>query len=150
MNDGNSDQRHGHPHHHGHSSPVSHGVPYRFCSAKCKTKFDADPQAYLHPESLPVRDPGANHTYPMHPEIRQIGPGSCPKCGMVLEPVLPDLETEDGNSEYRDFRRHFWYSLPLTVVVILAMAGHLVTGVSPAVRTWAELALSQPIILWAG
>ena len=131
------------------------GVPYRFCSAKCKTKFDADPASYLAPAetsaAVPVTDPGAEYTCPMHPEVRQIGPGSCPKCGMALEPLLPELEQEEDDSEYQDFRRRFWGSLPLTViVVVLAMAGHVIPGLTPAVRTWSEMLLSLPIVLWAG
>ncbi|MBS1190178.1 MAG: hypothetical protein H6R10_1970 [Rhodocyclaceae bacterium] len=98
-----------------------------------------------------VAPPGTEYTCPMHPEIRQPTPGNCPKCGMALEPVLPGLEAPEEDSEYRDFRRRFWFSLPLTVVVVLlAMAGHRLPGLSPAVRTWAELLLSLPIVLWAG
>ena len=127
------------------------GIHYRFCSAKCKTAFDAEPARYLDPKRAEVVVPGAEYTCPMHPEIRQIGPGTCPKCGMALEPMLPDFEKEDDNAEYRDFRRRFWATLPLTVVVVvLAMAGHWLEGLSPLVRTWAELLLSLPIVLWAG
>ncbi len=127
------------------------GATYRFCSSKCKTKFDAGPRAYLQPEKPAITDSGTEYTCPMHPEIRQMGPGNCPKCGMALEPVLPDLATEDDNSEYRDFRRRFWFSLPLTVVVVfLAMAGHLLGGLSPALRSGVELVLSVPVVLWAG
>ncbi|MBI2308528.1 MAG: heavy metal translocating P-type ATPase [Rhodocyclales bacterium] len=132
---------------------VHDGVEYRFCSARCKAKFDATPAAYLQP--LPPAAPaaaGVEYTCPMHPEVRQIGPGTCPKCGMALEPVLPDLAEEDdsGNREYQDFRHRFWYSLPLTVVVVLlAMAGHRLDGLSPAARSWGELLLSLPIVLWA-
>src|SRR3990167_7244307 len=108
------------------------GVPYRFCSAKCKTKFDADPARYLAATETsagaPVADPGAEYTCPMHPEVRQIGPGTCPKCGMALEPVLPELE-EGENPELADFRRRFWRTLPLTVVVtLIAMSGGLFDG----------------------
>jgi len=127
------------------------GATYRFCSSKCKIKFDAGPRAYLQPEKPAVTDPGTEYTCPMHPEIRQIGPGNCPKCGMALEPVLPDLASEDDNSEYRDFRRRFWFSLPLTLVVVfLAMAGHLLGGLPPALRSGVELVLSVPVVLWAG
>ncbi|PKO37413.1 MAG: copper-translocating P-type ATPase [Betaproteobacteria bacterium HGW-Betaproteobacteria-6] len=134
---------------------VLDGVSYRFCSAKCKTKFDADPTRFLAPaETLaepPAGDPGAEYTCPMHPEVRQIGPGTCPKCGMALEPLVPELEEQEDDSEYRDFRRRFWGILPLTAgVVVLAMAGHLIPGLSPAVRTWSELLLSLPIVLWGG
>lgn len=71
----------------------------------------------------------------MHPEVRQLGPGSCPKCGMALDPLVPDLEVSEENSEYLDFRRRFWGSLPLSVVVtVLALAGHYVESLSPATR----------------
>ena len=127
------------------------GVHYRFCSAKCKTKFDAEPARYLALQPAEPAIPDAEYTCPMHPEIRQIGPGNCPKCGMALEPLLPDLDKDEDNTEYRDFHRRFWLSLPLTVaVVVLAMGGHRLEGLSPAVRTWGELLLSLPIVLWAG
>jgi len=134
---------------------VLEGISYRFCSAKCKTKFDAEPARYLAPAETsaepPAADPGAEYTCPMHPEIRQIGPGSCPKCGMALESLLPELEQEEDDSEYRDFRRRFWGSLPLTIiVVVLAMAGHFIPGLTPLVRTWSEMLLSLPIVFWAG
>ncbi|MFZ3037984.1 MAG: heavy metal translocating P-type ATPase [Rugosibacter sp.] len=127
------------------------GVNYRFCSAKCKTKFDAEPAPYLAPQPAEPAIPDAEYTCPMHPEIRQIGPGTCPKCGMALEPLLPDFDKDEDNAEYRDFHRRFWASLPLTIiVVVLAMAGHRLEGLPPLVRTWAELLLSLPIVLWAG
>jgi len=86
----------------------------------------------------------------MHPEIRMPGPGHCPKCGMALEPVMPSAD-EHENAELADFRRRFWWTLPLTVVVTaLAMAGHLVTALSPAARSWTELVLSTPVVAWAG
>src|SRR5574343_864424 len=134
---------------------VMHGVTHRFCSAKCKAKFEADPAHYLapKPEQEPVSEEELQREYtcPMHPEVRQFGPGSCPKCGMALEPVIPDLEVSEDNSEYLDFRRRFWGSLPLSIVVtLLAMAGHYFGGLSPANRTWLELVLSLPVVLWAG
>lgn len=90
------------------------------------------------------------YTCPMHPEIRQSRPGTCPKCGMTLEPVLPITDEED-NQELRDFSRRFWWTLPLTVIVVaLAMLGHQVTALTAGARTWIELALSVPIIAWAG
>ncbi|WP_310449521.1 heavy metal translocating P-type ATPase [Sulfuritalea sp.] len=136
------------------------GRHYRFCSAKCLAKFQADPPRYLVPpapaaaaepaesvESAAARE----YTCPMHPEVRQPGPGTCPKCGMALEPVLPELEQDEDNTEYRDFHRRFWASLPLTVsVVLLAMAGHRLDWLDPALRGWGELLLSMPIVLWAG
>lgn len=131
------------------------GVTHRFCSAKCKAKFEADPARYLapNPESLPVSEEEQQREYtcPMHPEVRQFGPGDCPKCGMALEPIVPDLDAGEDNSEYLDFRRRFWGSLPLSVAVtVLAMAGHYFESLSPASRTWLELLLSAPVVLWAG
>ena len=86
----------------------------------------------------------------MHPEIVRDGPGSCPVCGMALEPMMPSLDDEE-NPELVDFRRRFWWTLPLSAIVLaLAMFGHRVAFLSPAARTWLELALSAPVVLWAG
>jgi P-type Cu+ transporter len=90
------------------------------------------------------------YTCPMHPEIRQDSPGACPKCGMALEPVQPSLD-DDENPELTDFRHRFWWTLPLTVVVmILAMLGHRLQWFDMATQSWLELALSAPVVLWAG
>lgn len=90
------------------------------------------------------------YTCPMHPEIRQDHPGNCPKCGMTLEPLLPELE-EDGNPELRDFQHRFWWTLPLTIAVtILAMFGHKLHWFDARTQTWIELVLTLPIVLWAG
>src|SRR3990167_268649 len=84
------------------------------------------------------------YTCPMHPEIRQDHPGNCPKCGMTLEPLLPELE-EDGNPELRDFQRRFWWTLPLTIAVtILAMFGHKLHWFDARTQTWIELVLTLP------
>ena len=86
----------------------------------------------------------------MHPEIRRDEPGNCPKCGMALEPELPSLDDEE-NPELVDFRRRFWWTLPLTVVVtVLAMFGHRLGFFDMATQTWVELVLSTPVVLWAG
>jgi Cu+-exporting ATPase len=86
----------------------------------------------------------------MHPEIRQDHPGNCPKCGMSLEPLIPEL-TEEANPELVDFQRRFWWTLPLTVVVtFLAMFGHQLGWFDMAVQSWIELVLTLPIALWAG
>jgi Cu+-exporting ATPase len=86
----------------------------------------------------------------MHPQIRQPQPGNCPICGMTLEPVLPSLEEEE-NPELVDFKRRFWWTLPLTVVVtVLAMAGHRMFKAGLPGQSWIELALSTPVVLWAG
>ena len=93
---------------------------------------------------------GTIYTCPMHPEVRQDRPGNCPKCGMTLEPVLPALD-ETKNPELTDFRRRFWWTLPLTVAVtLLAMFGHRLQWFSMGMQSWVELALSVPIVLWAG
>lgn len=129
------------------------GHPYYFCSAKCQGEFAANPLQYLVPASLVDALPaavGTIYTCPMHPEIRQNHPGNCPKCGMTLEPLLPDLDEEE-NPEFRDFQRRFWWTLPLTVVVtFLAMFGHQLQWFETTAQTWIELILSLPIVLWAG
>jgi Cu+-exporting ATPase len=85
----------------------------------------------------------------MHPEIRRDEPGFCPKCGMALEPVMPAAQ-EGESAELIDFRRRFWWTLPLTLIVtVLAMAGRLIPGLSAPVRSWTELVLSTPVVLWA-
>lgn len=148
------------------------GNTYLFCSTGCKAKFDTDPARYAsggagigtgsghaphHHASTAVSPapaasptaPGTIYTCPMHPEIRQDHPGTCPKCGMTLEPLLPDLD--DDNPELRDFSRRFWWTLPLTLVVLaLAMLGERLHLMDMATQSWVELVLSLPIVLWAG
>jgi len=130
------------------------GSDYPFCSDGCRRKFIADPQRYLTPdadtaEPVPA---GTLYTCPMHPEIVQEGPGTCPLCGMALEPAMPSLE-EGEHPELTDFRRRFWWSLPLSVatmaLAMLAMTPVL-HGLSPDLRVWIELALATPVVLWAG
>ncbi|MDQ3510416.1 MAG: heavy metal translocating P-type ATPase [Pseudomonadota bacterium] len=133
--------------HHAHHDDTD----YHFCSARCRERFVAEPDRFLSPESAePVASPpGAMYICPMHPQIRQAGPGTCPICGMALEPETPSLE-EDDNPELRDFSRRFWWTLPLTVaVLLLAMIGHRWTGLSVTARTWAELVMTTPVVLWA-
>lgn len=98
---------------------------------------------------LPIQA-GAIYTCPMHPQIRQDHPGNCPICGMTLEALIPELE-EGENRELTDFQRRFWWTLPLTVVVTaLAMGGHRLNLFSMAFQSWIELALSLPVVMWAG
>ena len=123
---------------------------YFFCGTKCKTKFDLEPQRYLQPAEPEPAIEGAIYTCPMHPEIRQPMPGTCPKCGMALEPEMPSLDDEE-NPELTDFRHRFWWTLPLTIVVTsLAMAGHSLAVLTPQTQNWVELILATPIVLWAG
>jgi len=141
-------------HRHEHAAKM-----YYFCSAGCKTKFAADPDKYLAPKpAVPIVSATASpatsiatmYTCPMHPEIRQEHPGTCPKCGMALEPEMPSLE-EDDNPELVDFTRRFWWTLPLTVgVTILAMFGHQLGWFAMATQSWIELVLTIPVVLWAG
>jgi len=129
------------------------GRPYYFCSAKCQGKFAANPLQYLAPAAPADTAPaaaGTIYTCPMHPEIRQDHPGNCPKCGMTLEPLMPELG-DDENPELRDFQRRFWWTLPLTgMVFVLAMFGHRFQWMDMTVQSWVELVLSIPIVLWAG
>jgi Cu+-exporting ATPase len=134
------------------------GHPFYFCSAKCLTKFTADPQKYTADAqganpAKPALEPeqaGTIYTCPMHPEIRQDHPGDCPKCGMALEPEMPTLDEEE-NPELVDFTRRFWWTLPLTVVVtVLAMAGRRLSLFSGDTQNWVELVLTLPVVLWAG
>jgi P-type Cu+ transporter len=116
---------------------------------------DAGPSAATTPASQQKQQEqpasaGTIYTCPMHPQVRQDHPGSCPICGMTLEPLLPELE-EGENAELVDFQRRFWYTLPLTVVVTaLAMVGHKLNLMDMATQSWVEFALTLPIVLWAG
>ncbi|MFA6444526.1 MAG: heavy metal translocating P-type ATPase, partial [Sterolibacterium sp.] len=127
------------------------GKHYVFCSTKCKSKFDLEPDRYLQPARIEAQgQTGTIYTCPMHPEIQQPTPGNCPKCGMTLEPTLPALDAE-GDPELADFRRRFWWTLPLTVVVTtLAMAAHRVDPIASQTQNWVELLLATPVVLWAG
>lgn len=131
------------------------GSDYHFCSARCREKFVANAQAYVD-GTLPAAtssDNGAIYTCPMHPQIRQVGPGACPICGMALE---PETVTADSgpNAELADMTRRFWVALVLTLPVFaLEMGGHL-TGlmliVGKQTSNWIQFALATPVVLWAG
>jgi Cu+-exporting ATPase len=130
-----------------------HGTTYYFCAASCRTKFVADPQKYLGKrEPEPVVE-GATYTCPMHPEIRQIGPGPCPICGMALE---PEMVTADSgpNPELADMTRRFWIGLVLAIpVMALEMGGHFVgphDWVEPTLSNYIQFAFATPVVLWAG
>jgi Cu+-exporting ATPase len=184
------------------------GAKYYFCSKHCLQSFRADPEKYLdqshggadrghgsgaaaapsagarrpaaakavvhggytcpmHPEVVqegpgscpkcgmalvpmaPSLPPAAEYTCPMHPQIRRSQPGNCPICGMALEPVMPSLDEEES-PELVDFRRRFWWTLPLTVIVTaLAMAGHRQQWLAPGTQSGVELVLSAPVVWWA-
>ncbi len=132
------------------------GHTYHFCSDGCQAKFAADPERYLNkrdePEPAP---PGTLYTCPMHPEIVQEGPGSCPICGMALEPMGVPAEDAE-NPELIDFTRRLWVAVPLSlIIVVLDMSAHvfgvdLLPFVSPHAEQWLLLALATPAVLWCG
>jgi Cu+-exporting ATPase len=149
---------------------VHEGQTYYFCSRSCREKFATNPQGYLaggnqpsephscchSPKSTPVTAaPGAIYTCPMHPEVRQVRPGSCPKCGMALEPV--GVAAEDGdNPELVDMTRRFWVSLVLTAPLFVLAMSHMVwphiqsewlTGRKLAI---VQFVLATPVVLWGG
>ena len=169
----------GHAHHHAHVSgddaakvldPVCgmtvdpatskhrfehHGETFHFCSAGCRTKFAADPAKYLAKERAPEPEmpAGTIYTCPMHPEIRQVGPGSCPICGMALEPEVASLET-GPNPELADMTRRFWIGGLLSLPpVVLEMGGHLAgphSWIDPTLSNSIQLVFATPVVLWAG
>ena len=132
------------------------GETFHFCREDCRTKFAADPLRYLDkskrqaPENVPE---GTVYTCPMHPEIRHVGPESCPICGMALEPEVVSLDTPP-NPELADMTRRFWIGGLLALpAVVLEMGGHLVGGhglMDPTLSNWIQLVFATPVVLWAG
>ena len=133
------------------------GQTYYFCSERCRTNFEGDPAKYVHgkaEQGLQADVPaGTIYTCPMHPQIRQVGPGNCPICGMGLEAELATAET-GPNPELIDMTRRFWVGLALSVpVVILEMGGHLVGAhgwIDQSLSNWIQFVLATPVVLWAG
>ena len=144
---------------------VHDGETYHFCSAGCQAKFEADPDQYgeharhgdhsaASAAEVPAGAEVAEYTCPMHPEIRQPGPGSCPICGMALEPVLVTIDA-GPNAELIDMTRRFWFGVVLSIpVLILGMGGDLFPAlhdlISPRTSAWVQLVLATPVVLWAG
>jgi len=148
------------------------GQTYYFCSTHCVRKFKADPLAFLNPQqppammqpisigrakpTTPSEQSTVEYTCPMHPEIVQIGPGSCPICGMALEPRTVSLEHEDTNPELVDMTRRFWISVVLSVPLLVIGMSDLLPGdpirslLPMRTMQWLELALATPVVLWAG
>jgi P-type Cu+ transporter len=167
----------GHGHHHHHVAPKTgvrdpvcgmtvdpatskhrfdhEGTTYHFCSAGCRTKFVADPAKYLDKAAAPPADvpEGTIYTCPMHPEIRQVGPGTCPICGMALEPEVASLEA-GPNPELADMTRRFWIGAVLSLPpVVLEMGGHLAGShgwVDQTLSNWIQFVFATPVVLWAG
>ncbi|WP_338828866.1 heavy metal translocating P-type ATPase [Bradyrhizobium sp. 27S5] len=129
------------------------GEEYLFCSGRCRERFEAEPEKFLKPrEPEPPAPAGTIYTCPMHPEVRQVGPGSCPICGMALEPE--QISLDDGpDPELIDMVRRFWIALALTLpVFVLEMGGHLGLGhlVPQDWSNWISFVLATPVVLWAG
>ena len=133
------------------------GQTLSFCSDRCRTKFAdgltkslCDGSTLATCANVPA---GTIYTCPMHLQIRQVGPGNCPICGMALEPEIATAET-GPNPELIDMTRRFWVGLALSVpVVIFEMGGHLVGGhgwIDQTLSNWIQFALATPIVLWAG
>ena len=129
-------------------SSAHEGQTYFFCSKGCVAKFGTNPAKYLHPEAVPepMAEDSASieYTCPMDPEVRQIGPGVCPKCGMALEPATFSLEAlEQENPEYADMRRRFFLSAPVVLIFLVLMISGLH---APLV----EIIAATPVVVWAG
>jgi Cu+-exporting ATPase len=170
MSHGHAHSEHGH--HHGAAAPggaidpvcgmtvdphttphrlTHHGHSYYFCSAGCRTKFAADPAKYLGPRRPEPVVEGAIYICPMHPEVRQQGPGTCPICGMALEPELVAADT-GPNPELIDMTRRFWIGLALAIpVMIVEMSGHFgAHWFAPSTSNLIQFAFATPVVLWAG
>ena len=137
------------PHHH-----VRDGVAYHFCGARCLERFRGEPERFLAPTSKPPTATAAEWTCPMHPEIVRPGPGSCPICGMALEPRTVPLDAEESNPELDDMWRRLWISAVFTVPLVLLAMSDVIPG-QPVQRAlghaglaWTELALATPVVLW--
>ena len=142
------------------------GTTYHFCSVSCKRRFDAEPSRYLNPDGSPRgRDgheeeadqapapPGTPYTCPMHPEVVREGPGSCPICGMALEPTTPSAGDE-ANPELAEMSRRFWIGLALTVPLLILAMGEMIPALRRLIPSrgtaWIQLALASPVVLYCG
>lgn len=129
------------------------GHEYFFCGGRCRERFEAEPEKFLKPKAPELAAPaGTVYTCPMHPEVKQVGPGSCPICGMALEPEQVSLD-DAPDPELIDMTRRFWIALALTIpVCVLEMGEHLggMNLVSPIWSNWISVVLATPVVLWAG
>lgn len=129
------------------------GETYYFCSSGCHSKFKADPEKYLNPQTADELSADVEYTCPMHPEIVQIGPGSCPLCGMALEPKEVSLD-DTPDPEFIDMKRRFIISAVLTLPVFVLAMGEMFPSFSdivpPRVSIWAQFILATPVVLWGG
>src|SRR5687767_1913221 len=139
-----------------------HGVRYAFCSLRCAERFKAEPERFLAPDAVRGMEkapPGAIYFCPMHPEVRQDRPGSCPKCGMALEPDLSTVSSDEaaaGSPELADMTRRMWIGAAFGLPVFLLTMGDMLLGmglggrVDMRISNWIGLILSTPVVLWAG
>ena len=151
----------GGPHHF-----VYAGQEYHFCCQRCKERFSADPEQFLnksqqepghgsHTIEAPAQPaaPGAIYICPMCPDVRQVGPGVCPSCGMALEPEQITLEADD-DSELRDMSRRFWICAVLTLPLFVIAMGAMVPGFNELlprhISRWLEFGLATPVVVWGG
>jgi P-type Cu+ transporter len=129
------------------------GQDYFFCSDRCRARFEAEPEKFLQPKQVePAAPAGTIYTCPMHPQVRQVGPGSCPICGMALEPERISLD-DAPDPELADMTRRFWIALALTLPVFAIEMGSHLAGmhlVPPGWSNWISLVLATPVVLWAG
>ena len=135
------------------------GKTYYFCAARCLERFKANPEQFLGQAKSAIRTqfaiPDSFFTCPMHPEVRQKGPGACPKCGMALEPEMFSIETED-NPELIDMSRRFRGSISLTIAILALAMSEMMPGtvgrnvVSIPLMHWIQFILATPVVLWAG
>ncbi len=136
------------------------GITYFFCSQHCVEKFRANPHQYLKPQTASTKvdskvvAKGVLYTCPMHPEVQQVGPGSCPKCGMALEPM--DATADEDTTELNDMTRRFWVSLALSVPLLFITMSEFIPGVNiqhwMGINTfnWLQAFLGTPVVLWGG
>jgi Cu+-exporting ATPase len=129
------------------------GELYYFCSTGCLAKFKAQPEEYLNPQPAGDQPTDVEYTCPMHPEVVQIGPGSCPKCGMALEPKFISLD-DKPDPEFTDMKRRFTISAVLTVPIFVLAMGEMFMAfhsvVSPRASVWIQFVLATPVVLWGG
>ena len=134
------------------------GTTYYFCSQRCVEKFRASPEQYLAPKAPSATESAASknalYTCPMHPEVQQIGPGTCPKCGMALEPM--DAGVAEDTSELNDMSRRFWVSLALSLPLLFITMSEFIPGMNLHHRigvdtfNWLQALLATPVVLWGG
>jgi len=121
------------------------GKPYYFCSNHCKIKFDKSPNIYLSDSAPEVKDQkDVEYTCPMHPQVRKIGPGNCPICGMTLEPMTVTSDPDD-NTEYKLMLKRFWTSAVLSLPLLVIAMGKLLSNFN-----WIQVVLASPVVIWGG